>query len=85
MRATIGQQSSTTLAIAGGSTDRMVAVYSSQPGELQASPAMLPLAAGGIAALGLVFKPRLQGQQRVRHGLLRGPGIEGTRHPHLPL
>jgi hypothetical protein len=66
MRATVGQQSSTTLAIAGGSADRLVAAYSSQPRELQATPAMLSLPAGGITALGLVFRPRSQGQQRVR-------------------
>jgi hypothetical protein len=66
MRATVGQQSSTTLAISGGSSDRLVAAYSSQPGELQATPATLSLPAGGIAALGLVFKPRSWGHQRVR-------------------
>jgi hypothetical protein len=66
MRATVGQQSSTTLAISGGSSDRLVAAYSSQPGELQATPGSLSLPAGGIAALGLVFKPRSWGHQRVR-------------------
>lgn len=75
MRATVGQQSSTTLAIAGGSADRLVAAYSSQPGELQATPAMLSLPAGGITALGLVFRPRSQGQQRVRRKLLVGSGM----------
>lgn len=66
MRATVGQHSSTTLAIAGGSVDRLVAVYSSQPAELQPTPASLQMPGGGLAALGLVYKPRSPGQQQVR-------------------
>lgn len=66
MHATVGQQSTTTLALSCGSADRLVAVYSSQPAELQPSPAVLSLpAGGGITALSLTFKPRFPGQQRV--------------------
>lgn len=78
MRATVGQQSSTTLAVAGGSVDRLVAAYSSAPGELLAVPGTLSLPAGGMPALGLVFTPRSLGQQRVSRGSGCQPGAVDT-------
>lgn len=78
MRATVGQQSSTTLALAGGSVDRLVAAYSSAPGELLAAPGTLSLPAGGMSALGLVFTPRSLGQQRVSRGSGCQPGAVDT-------
>lgn len=76
MRATVGQHSSTTLAVAGGSVDRLVAAYSSAPGELQTAPGTLSLPAGGMSALGLVFTPRSLGQQRVSRGSCRRDAVD---------
>jgi hypothetical protein len=65
MRAVAGQSTSTSLAVAGGTVERQVACYSSHPDELQVSPDVLQLSAGGISALQLVFKPLHAGRDWV--------------------
>jgi hypothetical protein len=65
MRAVVGQSSSTSLAVAGGTMQRQVACYSSHPDELQAAPNVMQLSAGSISALQLVFKPLHAGQEWV--------------------
>jgi nephrocystin-4 len=65
MRAVVGQSSSTSQAVAGGTMERQVACYSSHPDELQASPSVLQLSAGGISALQLVFRPLYAGKEWV--------------------
>jgi nephrocystin-4 len=65
MRAVVGQCSSTSLAVAGGTVQRQVACYSSHPDELQAAPDVMQLSAGGISALQLVFKPLHAGKEWV--------------------
>lgn len=72
MRAVVGQSSSTSLAVARGTVERQVACYSSHPDELQASPSVLQLPAGGISALQLVYKPLHAGREWV------------SVHKHLP-
>lgn len=70
MRAVVGQNSSTSLAVAGGTAgDRQVVCYSSNPVEVQPSPAVLKLPAGGISALLLMFKPCKAGKEWVGLGL----------------
>lgn len=66
MRAEVGQTSSTSLAVAGGTAgDRQVVCYSSNPTEVQPAPAVLKLPAGGLSALQLVFKPCKAGKEWV--------------------
>jgi len=72
MRAVVGQSCSTSLAVGGGLADRQVAVYSSHPLALQASPQQLTLPAGRVSALSLVFSPLEPGQEWVR----QCPGLD---------
>jgi hypothetical protein len=65
MRARIGQQARSSLAIAGGSTSGLLAAHSAAPDVLAVAPALLEVPAGGVGVLTLAFSPRTPGQQWV--------------------
>lgn len=70
--AQVGSTTTAALAIRGAASDRQVATYSSKPSLLQPQPPRMLLPAGGVAELGLVFRPVTTGTEQVSVGDARG-------------
>jgi hypothetical protein len=66
--AQVGSTTTAALAIRGAASDRQVATYSSKPSLLQPQPPHMLLPAGGVAELGLVFRPVTTGTEQVSAG-----------------